>query len=265
MFDLPAGYTLEDYAECVDYAALILSDKRIAESPEFGDSTYILRDNPEDDSDDEIIIREHGFPVVYFYNMLSRYHYMERCERLYNDIIVDCEGDSSNIAELPFKYFEDEKEDCFIGTTALNAAFGYIHTLHACTWSIYYNTQKRRPTYDIVKKNLPMLKNISSSYIFDRHDVHRIYCRISREYSIVAGRYARTIHLKLVTSDQIKNIIAQERNRSQRYSASWMSKYSKAWPKPKREQVGSSPREWDFIALKPILKEQFSDINWDKF
>lgn len=69
----------------------------------------------------------------------------------------------------------------------------------------------------------------------------------------------------MVTIAMVKHFVQKERKRKEPYSTGYMSSRVREWGKADIERRGSRPGEWSFERIKPILKKQFKEVDWDKF
>lgn len=267
MLDLPVGYSFDDFRECHYFAHEMIMDKSRAEQNDPMPTIYVgCEYDPETASEYERHEAEHGPNVAYFYRLQKHYPSMSARASAFEDVIIECDGNSSDIAEVYYLdgFTTPPKRNVEIAATAHSLVFKMLSGLFDSMVFLCPTDEKRNSSISLIESKIDELKATSASFQYeDESDELRIISRLKREFAIVAGRHSNTISLKMVTIAQVKHIIEKERGRT--YTLPFMSKYTKEWPEPDIPKSGSRPGEWKFERLIPTLKNQFTDINWSKY
>lgn len=268
MLALPIGFPLKDFIACTDFATYMLQDKNMADVqdpsyfPEglegcYPNSLYHYYD----------LETKEGSAVAYFYILTNQFYRHESCEISYRKIIADSECNSSNIAEL--KYIDNEinknQEHLVIGATAHEAAFIYLRNVYDRVLPLSFNPERKACTLSSIRSKISEIQQASAQITLDIDEMQRITCRMIRENAIVLGRYQSNSQVEIISSLDIRKIVADAKDRDEIYSTSWLrnQKLKGNWPYPTTKGSGRAPEAWDFQALKPFLEKQFNFVDWN--
>lgn len=283
MLDLPTEYSLEDFYECGKFAKTFF---RLHDA-----ATRNYLNGVEEEKDAELVREAEDEAVWFYYNLIARHEKHLQCVTSFSPIIRDCYSNSSYSVELPFSFRTDGHDwDCLnvkpnrniIAQTAHDVAFQYLSIFSTRLMLPCGESDNGSLTEDKIRENLNEI--IHESMYFEKgfDETQAIIDRIAREYLMVAVKYPDS-RLKRVSEAQIRSIIVTERLASGqtteeiRESVHLMVSF---WPNPlitryqgwpftkyyySFDQFDNLPDEWDFTSLKPSLKQEFPDIDWDKY
>jgi len=267
MLELPNFFSLNDFRKCSRFAFDMLhfhQDALIPLNPQIHDNQGI--DSPEF-TEYQNIAAKAGYPVLYFYMLTKEYERHDECLNEYENIIINCDGGASNIAD--FNIYNSQNRH--IAPTAHTVGFYYLHELYSnvldcCGVSDCFGDTENVVHADLIFQNISEIQSLSKPIMNNRYEKKRLLSRIEREYALVLGCYSNGKQKKEISSVTIRKVVAEADNlEDPLYSTSWLNTQKKngKWPK---ETKGGGRRaySWDFNILKPYLVKQFPQVNWEK-
>ncbi len=275
MFDLPSGFPLSDFEECSYFAYQMLLQQQHAE--EYGVNPLVRSQSELDSGDDPVLLKyhnmqkEHGFDAAYYYRLTDGYQGHNDCQLEYRDLIVTCEGGSSNIAEFPSLAINGAEELVYspcIGVTAHEAVYLYLSLVFEAVESWCFKSGEDNPDLDEIKKNIIKIKDASSTYRVEIFDAQRISCRINRELLLVCDRYESINKKKTITRSGICRLAAKAKQRERPYGKQYVSDLKKKhndFPDPTTggRNKGSGEATYDYDEVIKILNREIGEHNWD--
>ncbi|WP_417383224.1 hypothetical protein [Gimesia sp.] len=269
MLNLPQGYPLDEFLKCSFFAYEMLMGQETAQEKDPG---FIPRQNNtgnpvSDETDRFYLIETEGYDIAYFHELIQNEMRFGMCSYHYQEVIADCDGSSANIAELEFVCADYEGPDRHIAPTAHGVAFLYLADICSHITVTCGDPDSEESLLDYVKKNIIEMQKVLSKFQLSAHNRLRLMSRLKREMAITLGCHDYENHVNsdfIIDARWLCATVGKHRGRNE-YERSWATKYISDWPKPRKRYTGNRKSVWSFLEVKPHLKEQFPDIDWDNF
>lgn len=197
MLGLPDGFSLLDFEECSMFACQILLDQILAENGFEANHGSLTVEEVEKEFPrlaEYITLQiEQGISVAYYYYLVKYFPDHYECQDSYKNVIVDCEGASSKITELPSVYLSGDEgiKTSSIGVTAHEAVFLHVRDIYNAIEEFCFKGDESEPSIDVIKDNISLIKKQSAYFFIDTHDAQRTACEMNRELLLVTGQYER--------------------------------------------------------------------------